>query len=147
MRRRHRRVAAATAATVLALASVATAQRNVLILVADDVGVDSIPAYGEGSSLPRMPVIDGLARDGVLFRNAWGHPLCSSARAALMTGRLGVGRLTVSKILNHVDSGVTATYDRHSYDAEKRAALVRWADELDRIVKGRGKEGEVVRIA
>jgi len=27
------------------------------------------------------------------------------------------------KILNHVESGVTTVYDRHSYDAEKRAAL------------------------
>ncbi len=35
----------------------------------------------------------------------------------------GVPRLVVSKILNHVETGVTAVYDRHSYDPEKRAAL------------------------
>ena len=35
----------------------------------------------------------------------------------------GVPRLVVSKILNHVETGVTAVYDRHSYDGEKRAAL------------------------
>lgn len=44
--------------------------------------------------------------------------------ASLMTGA-GVPRLTVSKILNHVEKGVTAVYDRHSYDAEKRDALLR----------------------
>lgn len=39
---------------------------------------------------------------------------------------MGIPRLVVSKILNHVESGVTAIYDRHSYDAEKREALAKW---------------------
>ncbi|MDG4594133.1 MAG: hypothetical protein P9F75_00300 [Candidatus Contendobacter sp.] len=43
---------------------------------------------------------------------------------------LGVPRLVVSKILNHVERGVTAIYDRHSYDPEKRDALDRWARKL-----------------
>lgn len=33
---------------------------------------------------------------------------------------MDISRLVVSKILNHVESGLTAVYDRHSYDAEKR---------------------------
>ncbi len=36
-------------------------------------------------------------------------------------------RLAVSKILNHVESEVTATYDRHGYEVEKQAALEGWA--------------------
>jgi integrase len=43
---------------------------------------------------------------------------------------LGVSRLTVSKILNHSESGITAVYDRHSYDREKRDALMLWSDRL-----------------
>ena len=39
---------------------------------------------------------------------------------------IGIPRLVVSKILNHVEQGVTAIYDRHSYDADKRKALLRW---------------------
>ena len=46
----------------------------------------------------------------------------------------GVPRLVVSKILNHVETGVTAVYDRHSYDAEKRAALDFWGNRLEQIV-------------
>ncbi len=53
------------------------------------------------------------------------HDLRRTA-ASHMTG-MGVSRLVVSRILNHVERGVTAVYDRHSYDAEKRAALERWA--------------------
>jgi len=49
---------------------------------------------------------------------------------------MGVPRLTVSKILNHIESGITAVYDRHSYDNEKREALALWGDRLSRIIKG-----------
>lgn len=67
-----------------------------------------------------------------------GHDLRRTA-ASLMAGG-GVPRLTISKILNHVETSVTAVYDRHSYDAEKRAALDWWAIKLAAILKGeRGK--------
>jgi integrase len=56
------------------------------------------------------------------------HDLRRSA-ASLMTGA-GIPRLVVGKILNHAEGGVTAVYDRHSYDAEKRAALDAWASLL-----------------
>ena len=46
-----------------------------------------------------------------------------------MTG-MGIPRLTVKKILNHVERDVTAVYARYSYDAEKRAALEEWSKRL-----------------
>jgi hypothetical protein len=51
----------------------------------------------------------------------------------MMTG-MGIPRLTVSKILNHVELGVTAVYDRHSYDREKREALEAWSRRLQLMV-------------
>jgi integrase len=62
-----------------------------------------------------------------------GHDLRRSA-ASLMTGS-GTSRLVVSKILNHAESGVTAVYDRHSYDGEKRIALDNWARVLTGIIE------------
>jgi hypothetical protein len=44
---------------------------------------------------------------------------------SLMTG-MGISRLTVKKILNHAERDVTAIYDRHSYDPEKRTTLEAW---------------------
>jgi integrase len=79
-----------------------------------------------------------VERSSVAFR---GHDLRRTA-ASLMVGA-GVPRLVVSKILNHVESGVTAVYDRHSYDPEKRAALDFWGRQLDRIVSGR-RRGKVL---
>jgi integrase len=62
------------------------------------------------------------------------HDLRRTA-ASFMTS-MGVNRLTVAKILNHVETGVTAVYDRHGYDAEKRHALETWASRLEEIVTG-----------
>ena len=72
-----------------ALALPAVAQENVLIVLADDVGVDQLGCYAEGSDLPATPTIDALASQGVLFRNAWSTPMCSPARASILTGRYG----------------------------------------------------------
>lgn len=69
---------------------------NVLILLADDLGVDQLASYGLGSDLPATPTIDSLAESGVLFRNAYGNPICAPTRATIMTGRFsfrtGVGK-------------------------------------------------------
>jgi hypothetical protein len=62
-----------------------------------------------------------------------------------MMTSIGISRLVVSRILNHVESGITAVYDRHSYDAEKRNALEAWGRKLDNILTGE-RSDEVVSI-
>ena len=57
------------AALVLTIAPVVTAQTNILLIVADDVGVDRVGAYGEHPNPGKTPNIDRLAAGGVLFRN------------------------------------------------------------------------------
>ena len=64
-----------------------------------------------------------------------GHDLRRTA-ASFMTS-MGTPRLVVAKILNHVETGVTAVYDRHSYDREKREALDAWSIRLQEMVNGR----------
>lgn len=67
---------------------------NVLLLIADDLGVGDVGVYTTGPNAvpgtpPPTPNIDGLAASGVLFREAWSAPVCSPTRAALVTGRYG----------------------------------------------------------
>lgn len=71
------------------------------------------------------------------------HDLRRTA-ASIMAGA-GVAPFTVERVLNHTLQGVQAVYNRHSYDAEKREALNRWAGHLGRIVAGKGEE-KVVEI-
>lgn len=70
------------------------------------------------------------------------HDLRRTA-ASSMTA-LGTQRLTVKKILNHVDRDVTGIYDRHSYDPEKRTALEAWGRRVAEIVSGESRRGAVV---
>jgi integrase len=86
----------------------------------------------------RERVYKGVAR----LRRASGvidftpHDLRRTA-ASYMTS-MGIPRLTVSKLLNHVERGVTAVYDRYGYDREKREAVDAWAARLREIVGGEG---------
>ena len=61
------------------------------------------------------------------------HDLRRTA-ASQMTAS-GIPRLVVSKVLNHAEKGVTAVYDRHSYDEEKRIGLKQWGEKLTKITK------------
>jgi len=84
--------AALTAFTLPAAFAVGSVQENVIVLIVDDMGMDLTAAYGfldsGGAPLaPSTPNIDRIAQRGILFRNAWAAPVCSSARAEVLTGR------------------------------------------------------------
>lgn len=94
------------------------------------------------SSTTKAPIL-GTAVDRAVRRNLENfkiehftpHDLRRTA-ASHMTS-MGITRLVVSKVLNHAESGVTAVYDRHSYDNEKRQALNAWSAHLRQILKAK----------
>lgn len=63
----------------------AVARPNIILILADDQGYETVGANG-GTSY-KTPAIDRLARNGMRFENAYAHPLCTPSRVALMTGR------------------------------------------------------------
>ena len=73
------------------------------------------------------------------------HDLRRTAASGMAA--LGINRLVISKILNHVESSVTSIYDRHGYNAEKRHALESWASHLESILSGKPKTDNVVTLA
>ena len=59
---------------------------NVLLIIADDYGIDSSTLYNStstGATLPPTPNISALASGGVLFTHAYSAPVCSPARACV----------------------------------------------------------------
>ena len=60
---------------------------NVLLIVADDLGVANVSAYQQSATAPPTPNLDALAQRGVLFRAAYASPMCSPSRACVQTGR------------------------------------------------------------
>ena len=66
--------------------------------------------------------------------------------AATHMTEMGISRLVVSKILNHVDSNITAIYDRHSYDTEKRNALEAWGKKIHQLNCNQKLENNIVTL-
>lgn len=63
---------------------------NVVFILADDLGYNDISTFGGGvaGGAVQTPNIDRLAREGVIFTNAYsGTASCAPSRAMLMTGR------------------------------------------------------------
>ncbi len=71
-------------------------QENVLLVIADDLGVDSLNLFVATDGSP-TPTLDSLASSGIRFTNFWGSPSCAPARAQILTGRYafrtGVGEV------------------------------------------------------
>ena len=62
---------------------------NVLFIIGDDMGLETIGAYGSPAA-PPTPNLDALAAGGVRFNLAIMNPACSPTRGALLTGRYGI---------------------------------------------------------
>jgi arylsulfatase A-like enzyme len=69
----------------------AVAANNILVLIADDFGIDSSPLYNTNPTarFPPMPNVNALAAQGVRFSNVYSYPTCSPTRSAMLTGRYG----------------------------------------------------------
>ena len=84
---------ALSVSTISARACAQDTRPNIVILLADDMGVGDLGCYGQARI--ETPHIDALARDGVLARYAYAAaPVCAPSRCSLLTG-LHAGHCTV----------------------------------------------------
>lgn len=60
-------------------------KRNFVFILGDDFGY--MDTALNGSTFYETPHLQNLAREGVVFTNAYAHPLCSPTRSALLTGQ------------------------------------------------------------
>ena len=68
-------------------AGAADQKPNILVIMADDVGVWNISAYHRGMMGGRTPSIDRLAKEGALFTDYYGQQSCTAGRAAFLLGQ------------------------------------------------------------
>ena len=80
-------------------------QRNVILIIADDLGSDYCGFNENHLDTAPMPNVRKLLARGVRFKNAWANPVCSPTRAGMLTGRYSF-RTGVGDALN--GSGVGA---------------------------------------
>jgi len=65
----------------------AKARPNILLIIADDIGLEASRCYNVGKNLAPMPNVESLCDRGLVFDNMWSAPICSPTRAGLLTGR------------------------------------------------------------
>ena len=63
---------------------------NILLIIADDMGIDVTPGFGISGNLPVTPTLDSLREKGLSFTNCWASPQCSPTRAAILSGKYGI---------------------------------------------------------
>lgn len=80
------------AALAAGLSSAADQKPNVILIMADDLGYETITANG-GESY-QTPNLDRLAAGGMRFENCHVQPLCTPTRVQLMTGMSNVRNYT-----------------------------------------------------
>ncbi len=71
-------------------AETGAAPPNILLVIADDFGLDTSPCYAVGTEKPKMPTLEGLCKQGLVFDNLWTHPTCTPTRASILTGQYGI---------------------------------------------------------
>jgi arylsulfatase A-like enzyme len=80
-------VAAALLMAGQTLAQTPGTKPNILVIMADDVGIWNLSTYHRGMMGGRTPNIDRIAKDGALFTDYYAQQSCTAGRAAFILGQ------------------------------------------------------------
>ena len=88
---------------------------NILLIIADDMGLDPSTCYAVGHQQAKMPNIQAMCDSGLVFDNAYSAPFCTPTRAPIMTGqysfRTGTGGAIPRDGTNGLSPDVTSLFD------------------------------------
>ena len=113
---------------------------NVILILADDLGINDISAFGGGvaGGLVPTPNIDRLAAEGVNFTNGYaGNATCSPSRAMLMTGRYATSTgfeftptpAGMGRVVSSVSGDIRPDLPSGNYDADADAQRPAYEDQ------------------
>lgn len=109
------------------------AQRNVVLIIADDLGLEYCGFYGNTGDTVIMPNVQSLLPKGIRFINAWSNPLCSPTRAGILTGRYsfrtGVGDAIGGQTVNTLDTSeltIPRMLNIHKPNGIAKANIGKW---------------------
>lgn len=103
---------------------------NILLVIADDLGIEATPNYPIGDIKPHMPTLESLASSGITFDNVWANPLCSPTRATILTGRYGyrTGVLNPesASIIPATEQSIHKYLDENTNQSYNHALIGKW---------------------
>ena len=107
------------------------ANPNVLLIIADDMGIDASRCYSLGNQQAPMPNIEAMCARGMVFENAYAAPVCSPTRATIMTGQYGF-RTGVGTVIRRrgrakgLSADVTSLFDVLATTGYKANLIGKW---------------------
>ena len=72
-------------------------QPNILVVWGDDIGISNLSCYSHGLMGYRTPNIDRIAKEGMMFTDAYGEQSCTAGRSSFISGQ-SVYRTGLSKV-------------------------------------------------
>jgi arylsulfatase A-like enzyme len=103
-------------------AAAADKKPNILVIMADDIGIWNISSYHRGMMGGRTPNIDRIAKEGALFTDYYGQQSCTAGRASFITGQhpfrvglLKVGMPGAKQGLQDKDPTIAELLKAHGY--------------------------------
>jgi arylsulfatase len=109
-------------ATAPAQAQTPSKKPNIVVIMADDVGVWNVSAYHRGMMGGSTPNIDRIAKEGALFTDYYAQQSCTAGRAAFIlgqtpfrTGLLKVGLPAAKQGLQDKDPTIAELLKPHGY--------------------------------
>jgi arylsulfatase len=112
-------------ALTLLVANIAKAENskpNILVIWGDDIGYWNVSAYNQGMMGYHTPNIDRIAKEGMLFTDAYGEQSCTAGRASFLTGQSGfrtgllkVGLPGAKEGLSSLDPTIAELLKPHGY--------------------------------
>jgi len=74
-----------------------TDKPNILVIWGDDIGISNLSCYSHGLMGYQTPNIDRIAKEGMMFTDAYGEQSCTAGRSSFITGQ-SVLRTGLSKV-------------------------------------------------
>lgn len=105
-----------------------TKSPNVLLIIADDMGLDASPGYNLGVVKPTMPNLESMISNGIRFTNLWSNPTCTPTRSSILTGKYGIrtGVLNVGDELSTSETSIQKFMDNNLGETYSHAVIGKW---------------------
>jgi len=103
---------------------------NILLIIADDFGLDVSPNYDVGVQKPTMPRLQRLGNEGITFDNFWAFPMCSPTRSSVLTGkygfRTGVLNASDASIIGNDEKTIQSYLDEQLGKVYSHSVIGKW---------------------
>lgn len=101
---------------------------NILLIIADDLGVDAIEGFGINGNLSNTPTLDSFRAKGISYTNCWATPQCTPTRAAIISGKYGkkTGVMRPPLILSTSHTSLFTKIKEQSPTDYSMAAIGKW---------------------